>query len=230
MGPYCLLFSFIFSLASFIVVSVMMRVHRDNFRIGRDPQLEFFSWLSPFHLMVMMLFLAMSYLAFGTYYIARNWLWAAGTPAEVSPAQLAILRTVFYFAQLGPALVFFYFTMSVFSLWNAAFINRPYVTGISLAAVAPFVLIFLPKAWRSFPLLGKSPLVLMKWVLLVAFAYNALQLLLDLLWLNNIMIQALDHTLVGSRMILATYVIALMMQFINDDYDHFKSALPKPAA
>jgi hypothetical protein len=226
MGPYCLLFSFILALASFIVLSVMMRVHTDTFLKHTTPQLEFDSWLSPFHLLVMMLFLSMAFLAFGTYYVARDWLWITGTPAEVSPAQLAIMGTVSYFAKMGPALVFFYLAISIFALWNHIFLSPPYVAGILyLAAIASLLLVLIPKARHPLTRFGSKPIKLMKSILVVTFGFLVLQQLQNLLWLCQVLFEMLEWILVVIRTVLVAHVVVLMIKFIQDDFEQFKKAL-----
>jgi hypothetical protein len=230
MGPFCLLFSFIFGLASFIVFSVMMRSTPGNFCPEAYEVVEFNSWLSPFHLMLMTLYLSMTSLAYGTYYVTRDWLWFSGTPSEVTPSQLTILRTVYLFALFGPVLVFLYFAITVAELWGTFIFNPPYVAGVAyVAATAFLLLVFVSRAARGLTKGGLEALGLMRTTLLVAFASAGLQLIQNVLWQYHILLDpvelGVELGLVVLRTFLVGYVVVCTFHFIREDYAVFRQAL-----
>jgi len=226
MGPFCLLFSFVLGLASFIVFSVMMRIAPDHFCQPTCGPNEFNSWLSPFHLMLMILFLSMTYLAYGTYYVTRDWLWSTGTPAVVTQSQLTILRTVYFFALLGPVLVFYYFVTTVAALWEPFILGPPGVAGVAYAiACSVLLLVFVKGISRAFARLSRDALSLMKTTLLIAFACAGLQLIQNVMLLGGIFIGPLELALVVARTLAVAYAVAAMFHSVREDFRVFRSAV-----
>ncbi|MBL9077233.1 MAG: hypothetical protein JNL08_07010 [Planctomycetes bacterium] len=210
MGPFCFLFSSALSLYAFVCLAFMSRLNEAAIQKTRG---EFASWLSPVHLLAMVLFLAILFLGIGLYYVTRLWLLEAGL-SEHSRRRTRILQTMLLWIFLAPLLLFFYIAMVLRGIWVSDMGDAWSIAYIVSAMT--FLAIGVPALsarWR----LDKSVWI-MRSTLIMVLLFSGVQVAQNIAWANGSMSIAFDMLMILSRMLSVALVSTMMLGTLVVDY------------
>ena len=210
LGPFCLLFSAALALYAFVVLTFMSRLNEAELRL-KDG--EFVSWLSPVHLLAMVLFLAVLFLGMGLYYVTRLWLSETGLSSH-SSRRAHILHTMLLWIFVAPFLLFFYIAMVIYGLWSSK---------VGAGWCMPYWLSAMTMLLVGVPALGGTwwpdkPIWIMRLTLVAVLLFSVLQVAQNVAWANGWMSTAFDMMAVSARMVFVAVVSTFMLGALMIDF------------
>ena len=222
-GPFSILYSFLTSFVAYVLFSIMSRFGARYFSEALKPREDFYSWLPPFHLTTVVLFLSILTLAFGVYYVTRSWLTEKSTEPVPDEVKFLLLGVVYRFSQLSPPLLFLYFHFAILYIWEIEllgenFWGRGVFFVVSASAIACSLV---PYAGRALASVSPGPLRLMKSYAAVIFLLAAAQVTHNFFTYGGFDVAGLEILRVCLGSLLASFLATNLSHLIRSDYSSF---------
>jgi len=224
LGPFCLIYSFLFGLMSFMVFSIMNR-HEVGYFESSVGSFEFFSWLTPTHQWIIALYFGILFLTYGLFYITKNWLSNLHFVNEEEEQKKvhSILQVVYVFVMVTPPLFLVFMNMATNQIWDIFELDENWgIANIAIAILSAAVLI---KPVRNlFKKFNSKQIRLMYVVLVVVLVLTVFQFGLNIMYMTKCIpsgLKEFEYSLMILRTLFATSITLVSFGFITKDYSAF---------